>query len=133
MPDERMELMCEYLTRVGKEKQAQCNQIYNHVHCTQHPTLPPDQMDTLVRTLIQKTKSRKQLYDNNISFTRHDWRTISRYFNLRFAGSTKWRVLECAMRKERYKYLIALVRERCKAAKEEQPEMGEEYWHWMEV
>lgn len=43
------------------------------------------------------------------------------------------RVLECAMESERYKYVIALFRERCKAAKEGQPELGEEYWHWMEV
>lgn len=34
-------------------------------------------------------------------------------------------VLECAMESERYKYVIGLFRERCKAAKEEQADLGE--------
>lgn len=132
MPDERMELMCDYMTWVGKERQAKCDQAHNMGHCTQQPTLAPHQMDSLVRMFINIAKSRKQLY-GSISFTQQDWFTVRHAFNLRFGGKTKTSVLECAKRRGRYKYVIALFRERCKAAKEEQPDLGEEYWHWIRV
>ena len=132
MPDERMELMCQHLHQAGKEKQVQDNHLHNHSPCTQHSVLPPDQMNSLINLLIMIIKSRNQLY-GNISFSRHDWNAITHAINKGYGGNTRTSVLECAIRTERYKYVITLFRERCKVAKEEQPELGEEYWHWMEV
>ncbi|CAF9905452.1 MAG: hypothetical protein ALECFALPRED_000622 [Alectoria fallacina] len=110
MPDERMELMCQYLAQAGKEKQAQDNHSRNNSHCTQHCVLPPDQMNSLVNLLTKIIKSRHQLY-GNISFSRHDWNAITHAINKRYGGNTRSSVLECAMRAERYKYVIALFRE----------------------
>ena len=89
-------------------------------------------MDILVRILIEIVTCRKQLY-SSITFARHDWRYIVDIFSHQFKVNTKPSTLECAMRKERHEYVIALFRERCKVAQEEQPEMGAEYRHWMEV
>ncbi|KAL9133638.1 MAG: hypothetical protein Q9175_005179 [Cornicularia normoerica] len=132
MPDSRMELMCEYLTRAGKEKQAQCAQAHNHSHCAQQLALSSRQMEFIVELLVNISKARGRLY-GAMTFSRQDWSAITATFNENFGGKTKLSVLECAMRNARYKYVTSVFRERCKVAKEEQPELGEEYWHWMEV
>ena len=133
MPDERIELICQYLTRASQEKQLHCDQAHKYARCTRQPTLLPHEMEFFVRFLVKYIKARGQLYSSNIIFTRRDWNTTRQAFNSKFKEDTNLSVLECAMRKERYKYVIALFRERCETAKEEQPELGEEYWHWMDV
>lgn len=128
-----MELMCQYLARVGQEKQAQHDQARHRRHCSQQAALLPSQMESLVALVVESIEARGLLYDDNISLPRYDWAAIRHAFNIEFKEDTNLSVLKCAMRKERYKYVIALFRQRCKTAKEKQPEMGEEYWHWMEI
>ena len=131
MPDERMELICQYLTRAGQEKQVDSHHSHKHARCIQ-PTLLSHEMEFFVELIVGSIKARGQLYSRDIIFTLHDWNIIRQVFSRKFED-TNLSVLECAMRRERYKYVIALFRERCRTAKEEQPELGEEYWHWMEV
>ncbi len=133
MPDERMELICQYLTRAGQEKPVDSHQSHKHARCIQ-PTLLSHEMEFLVEIIVKCIKARGQLYTSNvIIFTLPDWNMIRQVFSSKFEQETNLSVLECAMRRERYKYVIALFRARCETAKEEQPELGEEYWHWMEV
>ena len=90
-------------------------------------------MDSLVALVVGVIEARGLLYDDDISLSRYDWAAIGHAFDKQFGEKTKLSVLECAMEKKRYRYVIALFRQRCKTAKEQQPEMGEEYWHWMDV
>ena len=134
MPTERMELMCSYLTRRGKENAAKSIKGYHqsHRHCTREDTLSESQMDTLVEKIVSVLKRRGGLY-GDIDISRWDWDAICAAYNKEIGGKTNVNVLRCAVVKQRYKYVVAIFRERCKLAAESQPELGEEYWHWLEV
>ena len=134
MPTARMELMCSYLTRIGKDKAAKSDEAYHkcHNHCAQQPTLSEYQMDTLVGIIASVLRRRQGLY-GDIDISRQDWNAIGVAYNKEIGGKTNLTVLQCAVEKQRYKYVIAVFRERCKLAEEAQPELGEEYWHWLEV
>ena len=134
MPTARMELMCSYLTRIGKEKTAKNDEAYHqsHRHCTQHLTLSESQMDILVEKIVSVLKRRGKLY-GDLDISRGDWNAIGAAYNKEIGGKTTVTVLQCAVENQKYKYVIGVFRERCKLAEEAQPELGEEYWHWLEV
>ena len=134
MPKKRMELMCSYLTRRGKEQAAKRVAAYrqSHRHCTRERTLSESQMDTLVGKIVSVLKRRGGLY-GDIDISSWDWDAICAAYNKEIGGKTNVNVLRCAVVTQRYKYVVAIFRERCKLAKEAQPELGKEYWHWLEV
>ena len=134
MPTERMELMCSYLTRVGKERAANSVKAYrqSHRHCARQVTLSESQMDTLVEKIVSVLRGRGGIY-GDIDISSWDWDAICAAYNKEIGGKTNVNVLRCAVVTHRYKYVVAIFRERCKLAAEAQPELGEEYWHWLEV
>ena len=85
-------------------------------------------MRALIGLLISVKKERRKLYSNDIDTSRRGWNAVRRAFNKTFGGDTRVSVLECAIRRERHNYEIALFREQCKVVKEEDPEFSEEYW-----
>ena len=134
MPTKRMELMCSDLTRRGKEKAAKSVAGYrqSHRHCTRQVTLSESQMDTLVEKIVSVLKRRGGLY-GDIDISSWDWDAICAAYNKEIGGKTNVNVLRCAVVAHRYKYVVGIFRERCKLAAEAHPELGEEYWHWLEV
>ena len=134
MPTERMELMCSELTRRGKEIAAKRIKVYHqgYRHCTRERTLSESQMDTLVEKIVGVLKRRGGLY-GDLDISSWDWDAICAAYNKEIGGKTNVNVLRCAVVKQRYKYVVAIFRERCKLAAEAQPELGEEYWHWLDV
>ena len=85
-------------------------------------------MEKIVSVLRQQGK----LY-GDIDISSWDWDDICAAYNKEIGGKTKANVLRCAVVTKRYKYVVAIFRERCRLAAEAQPELGEEYWHWLEV
>ena len=83
-------------------------------------------MQSLIDTIISVKKARGRLYSAKPTVSWRDWNVVGRAFNEKFGGTVKVDVLECAIWRERYRYEIALFRERCRVAKEEQQELGEE-------
>ena len=134
MPTERMELMCSYLTRKGQEQAANSIKNYHqsHRHCARERTLSESQMDTLVEKIVSVLRQRGKLY-GDVDISSWDWDAICAAYNKEIGGKTKVNVLRCAVVTQRYKYVVAIFRERCRLAEEAQPELGEEYWHWLEV
>lgn len=102
MSDERIELICDSILQAGKENQEDSDQDHDFRHCTQNPTLPSHQMHTLIDLLISVKKERRQLYSNN-NISRPGWNAVRLAFNKKFGGDTRVSVLECAIRRERYK------------------------------
>ena len=130
MSDERIELICDSILETAKDDQEENDQNHDIRHCTQTPTLPSHQMHALIDLMISVKKKRAQLYSNNMDISRRDWNTVRGAFNKKFGGDTRVSVLECAIRREMHNYEIALFREQCRVAKEEDSELGERYWEF---